>query len=418
MARFNKRGTGNNSAILRGSFIFLLIFTVTVVLLLKHNGDRIDVDSLTYSPAVLQGDFNVNRNYTHLDLDRNITQVSKIDTQSLIGISTAKTIIFWSGFYNNPPSKWRVNMGDIICGQYKCKLSYDRSKYREGDAFIFHLRCPSWVRDMKTLSEIGERLPNQRWIIYNRESAHWTKGEELAPASNHFNWTMGFRKDDTINIPTAVVKRGQYQDGYDPDKNYLEGKSSQVVVLMSMCNWGGYIPRTKYINLLKKSGLQIDILGSCGKKCGSLEDCMKIMRKYKFVLAAENSLCDDYVTEKAYRNGFRAGIIPIVVSKANLSDPAIFPPGSFINALNFSTTAALVEHVNKVGSVQHLYNSYFKWRANWTFTIVSEDEGHVPYPDDYFCPLCEKLHEDKKAQTIPDLKNWYEQEKCYPFPTN
>ena len=415
MAGFNRTATtqieSKSSNLVRGTFNFLLISIVTVVVVLSLCGSR---SNISYVPLPSDSKVGLYRNITQNKIDAKPTLG---DTQNLTNISTIKTIIFWTGFYARPASGWKVKMGEMICGQFKCKLITNQSYYREADAFIFHLRCPSWVKDMKKLLEAGVRLPNQRWILYNRESAAWTKGEELEPAGNYFNWTMGYRRDNSIYIPTAVVNRGQYQDGFDPSKNYLDGKPGHVVVLMSMCNWGGYIPRSKYIDFLKKSGLRIDIIGNCGKKCGSLENCAKIMKTYKFVLAIENSLCDDYVSEKAYLNGFRTGVIPIVVSKANVSDPTIFPPGSFVNALQFSTTAALVEHVNKVGTDPNLYNSYFKWRANWTFTLFSENEGHTQFPDDYFCPLCEKLHTDEKSEIISDLRKWYEQEKCYPFPT-
>jgi glycoprotein 3-alpha-L-fucosyltransferase len=34
--------------------------------------------------------------------------------------------------------------------------------------------------------------------------------------------------------------------------------------------------------------------------------------RYKFYLALENSDCDDYVTEKVFRNALKSGMIPVV----------------------------------------------------------------------------------------------------------
>ena len=335
------------------------------------------------------------------------------DTSNVV----VKTILFWSGFYTAPASRWTVKMGQVNCGQYVCDLTDNRTRYSASDALMFHQRCPAFVTDMTKLAAESVRPPNQRWILYNREASSWTKGNDLAPAKGLVNWTIGYRRDNDIYIPTAVIKRGQHLDGYDPKKNYLEGKTGHIAVLMSMCNWGGYKPRSDYINLLRRSGLRVDIHGNCGRKCGrDFESCAKVLRTYKFVLAFENSLCDDYITEKAYRNGFGLGVVPVVMSKANVSDPSILPPGSFINGRKFPNAAALVQHINKVGNDPSLYNSYFEWRANWTFTLISADEGHVAFPPDYYCPLCEKLHSDSESKTIQNLQEWFEHEKCEPYP--
>ena len=351
-------------------------------------------------------------------VDTQSGEAENVGDSSNVNSRMIKTILLWTGFYTLPASRWMIRMGEFDCGKHRCTLTYDRSQYSESDALIFHHQCRSWVKDMTKLAADEPRLANQRWILYNRESVWWGKCEECNRVNGLINWTVGFRRDDDVYIPTAVVKRGQYLDGFDPNKNYMEGKTGHVAVLMSMCNFGGYTSRWKYIQTLKRSGLHLDIHGGCGKKCAG-ENCFKALTHYKFVLALENSLCDDYISEKAYINGFRVGAVPIVMSKANVSDPSVLPPGSFIDGLTFPNAAALVKHINAVGSDQKLYNSYFEWRANWTFTMVSENEGHVPYPDDYFCPLCEKLHSTSEpSKSIQDLRQWYELEKCQPYPTH
>ena len=49
-----------------------------------------------------------------------------------------------------------------------------------------------------------------------------------------------------------------------------------------------------------KKWIPIDQFGSCSKKhCNKYEECFdSIGTKYKFYLAFENSLCEDYITEK------------------------------------------------------------------------------------------------------------------------
>ena len=40
-------------------------------------------------------------------------------------------------------------------------------------------------------------------------------------------------------------------------------------------------------------------------------DFYKLLSKYKFVMAAENAVCEDYITEKFWRS-FYVGTVPIV----------------------------------------------------------------------------------------------------------
>jgi hypothetical protein len=63
---------------------------------------------------------------------------------------------------------------------------------------------------------------------------------------------------------------------------------------------------TKYIT--------IDIYGGCGPlKCirGGNQNCDKLLDDYKFYIAAENSICPDYITEKFYR-ALEMGVVPVV----------------------------------------------------------------------------------------------------------
>ena len=110
-------------------------------------------------------------------------------------------------------------------------------------------------------------------MLYNRESSWWTpKGDDLNVVNDLFNWTIGFRRDNDITIPTAVISRKPFKEGFDPHKNYLLGKTNHLVGLMSACIYYDRYPlydsRRQYIEYLEKHGLQFDMYGQCGKDCG------------------------------------------------------------------------------------------------------------------------------------------------------
>ena len=66
----------------------------------------------------------------------------------------------------------------------------------------------------------------------------------------------------------------------------------------------------------------------------SLETNKILGKTYPFYFAFENSLCDDYVTEKFY-NAFRADMIPVVLNGVNMS--RIAPQHSYIDVKEFET---------------------------------------------------------------------------------
>ena len=90
----------------------------------------------------------------------------------------------------------------------------------------------------------------------------------------------------------------------------------------------------------------------------------------------------------------------MVMSGANLSDPYVLPPGSFIDAGKFSSVSTLVAFLHIVGTDPKLYNKYFEWRREWDIQLISENEGQEDFCKDYFCPLCTKLHEDVQPKFI------------------
>ena len=339
------------------------------------------------------------------------------DDVSYINSSNLKIILLWSGFYTHSNKQWPTKLGRINCGEYQCLLSDDRSLYEKSSALIFHHRS-KWLQQLPTNRP---RSQDQVWVLYNIESSWWgPKGKELDPANGLINWTMGLRRDNDIRIPTATVTRGKFLDGFDPNRNYLENKPNDVAILMSTCYlFGprGYNARMYYLKLLTSKGLNVHHFGDCGKQCGNDVKCAEKLKTYKFYLAFENTICDDYISEKAYYNGLQLGTVPIVLSGANLTDPHVLPPGSFINVRGFANSSQLTNYITKVASNPQLYSTFFEWRNKWTFKISMVKEGFLPMYDDHFCPLCRHLHANVAHKSISNLQKWHDQQKCYPYPS-
>lgn len=84
------------------------------------------------------------------------------------------------------------------------------------------------------------------------------------------------------------------------DTEWIKRKTKIAVWFVSNCR--SKSGREKYVEELKKY-IDVDIYGQCGNKhCAKDEDCFRtiVEPNYYFYLSFENSLCEDYVTEKFY----------------------------------------------------------------------------------------------------------------------
>ncbi|KAF6032744.1 FucTA [Bugula neritina] len=88
---------------------------------------------------------------------------------------------------------------------------------------------------------------------------------------------------------------------------------------------------------------------------------------FHFYLAFENSLCEDYITEKFWK--ILEGpdlVIPIVMGGLRMEEyENIAPPNSYIHVRNFTSPKHLAEHLRYVVSNEKAFNYYLEWRNKY-----------------------------------------------------
>ncbi|EDV28568.1 uncharacterized protein TRIADDRAFT_3853, partial [Trichoplax adhaerens] len=290
-------------------------------------------------------------------------------------------ILLWTSWFGE---SWPYEEGRLVCGnkQLQCDITRDQFYYDHSKAVVFH-GADSACSDPAFFPE--ERSTNQIWVYHNMENPiiSLNMGVQLTEQHNGiFNWTMTYSRDADVIIRYGAILHGQHRNGYDPYHNYGEGKTRLVAWASSKC----YEGRTQFVYNLSQH-IEVDMFGDCGTSyCPRDEECWSYMAKhYKFYLSFENKICKDYVTEKFYHNALLRGLVPIVIGGANYQDHHVAPPGSYIDALQFNNAAELANYILKVSKDDQLYNSFFRWRSN--YTIVEYDTL------DYFCALCQRLHQ-------------------------
>lgn len=325
-----------------------------------------------------------------------------------------KKILFWNGMFGNRNFYFGEDSQFRGCPESRCYATSDRAfmDVRDFDAVLFH-GSELLERDVP-----NARLPGQRYFFVNLES----------PANrpitgnffeDFFNDTMTYRLDSDVLWPYAILidekdaivsplRNTTWIDHNATDvagggrnattKDPAKGKTKLVAWLVSNCE-----SKSRRENYVDKLSLHVDvnIYGTCGRNACEKNDpdCFRnVVQPYFFYLAFENTLCEDYVTEKFY-NALRHNVVPVVYGGANYS--LFAPPNSYVNALDFDSPRQLAAHLREIASDPRKYDGYFAWKRHY----------RVSHPR-AACNLCAYLHGKPRVKTYRQLSGWYMSDKC------
>lgn len=290
------------------------------------------------------------------------------------------------------------------CKYTNCEIIKRRWLYplQRIDAFLFH-----GFEDYEILFGTPRvRFDHQIYIFYCVESVRRSYIAERR--RNFFNMTFTYRLDSDIAWPyfgvydaeteelvapsfnpqwisTMVLKGSKVQQDIDA---LIASKTHTAAWLVSNCH--SVSGREEYVKKLQELGIDVHIYGACGTyKCPFSENCKKIISKYYFYIAFENSLCEDYVTEKTI-TAFESGSVPAVLSGANLT--RFLPPNSYLDAQELGPVE-LAKEMKRLMADKKSYAEKLYWRQRYKvakYTYLTEKTGHHP-----FCSVCEAVNTGK-----------------------
>ncbi|CAK5022272.1 unnamed protein product [Meloidogyne enterolobii] len=286
-------------------------------------------------------------------------------------------ILIWNTYYGENFLKyWSINNLTEQC-PYKCHYSDDRNLERNATVLFFHIRD-------KVDPLPKQRSPKQLYTFFVIESPPHTWDWGRYFPRNFFNITMTYRSDSDVNVPYDMFESYNKEDVKNGginlneiwtekeviDKNVfnlqiifslkffillkIDNKidKKEKLTLQFVTNCKTNSRREKYIEELKKY-TEITQMGGCvGKKdCGrECED--KLIDFHFFYLAFENSVCDEYLSEKFWR--IKNLIVPVILSRKIFKNETI-PKDSFIAADDFATPKELIEYLKDVAADKKLY---------------------------------------------------------------
>ncbi|RNA02006.1 glycosyltransferase family 10 [Brachionus plicatilis] len=232
------------------------------------------------------------------------------------------------------------------------------------DIFYFHMNAPEKIKYAK-----GSKK-RQSFMVYTMESeVHSFGGESWSNADFRmwYNLDLSFPEPATyFNVKTHLI------DLLSSPKVEFEQKETQSPIVWVVSNCAAFNGREKFIETLMNK-ISLDSYGGCLKNKFShpsehMKGNIELYSYYKFVVAIENSNCEDYVTEKLV-HVVASGSIPIVAGKNNKPNYLKFlPKNSFINIYDYKSVDDLVKHLKKIESDKSEYEKYIWFKRSHNFT--------------------------------------------------
>ncbi|UJR30850.1 hypothetical protein I4U23_018365 [Adineta vaga] len=326
-----------------------------------------------------------------------------------------KLILYYTKFFGN--NYWyNKNYDEVYSNDFNlnncplsvnaCRITTDHQYFSQSDASLIHLRESINFKKLNNLS----RQPHQRFVFFIKESPVHSPTISSKEHGHLFNYTQTYRPDSDITGTTLRTLFWLFDYQIYPNYDFqsiIKTKQPKKLLVAIISNCGGSSNRLKYINELKNY-VPIDIYGKCGQTCPHLSDCRQYAYlTYKFYLAFENSLCDEYVTEKFFFALESARIIPVVLGLARYDH--YIPSTGYIDVRNFTSPRQLADYIDYLDKNTTAYLEYFQWRQ---YAL------HVKIPK-YMCELCLKLFlddRDKKKQSLKHIdRYWNRKTQCYSY---
>lgn len=138
------------------------------------------------------------------------------------------------------------------------------------------------------------------------------------------------------------------------------------------------------------------------------DDFYRIIAQYKFILAFENAICEDYITEKFWRP-LRLGVVPVYYGSPSITD--WLPSNrSAILVSEFSHPRELARYIRHLDHDDRQYEAYIEWKLKgeisnqrlltalrerkWGVQDVTQDN----YIDAFECMVCNKVWDNSRRQ--------------------
>ncbi|KAK3091428.1 hypothetical protein FSP39_019817 [Pinctada imbricata] len=331
-------------------------------------------------------------------------------------------IIWWTGFTGE---RGRVKQ----CGKDQCFFTVNRHyrNHPKTKVFIFY------GTDLKAHDLPIPREPHHEWGLLHEESPKNNYLFSHSDLVSLFNHTATFKRQSHYPITTQYLQSKSWLEKKDymiptKQKNDHLKELSPLIYTHSDCN----VPsdRDNLVSLLQKH-INVDSYGTCVHnkdlpphlkdpiKGMFHKDFYKLNAKYKFTLALENGICDDYITEKIWRP-LMLGSVPIIHGSPKIKE--LLPSNmSAIVVSDFNDIQSLANHIKFLNENDAEYEKYLHWKKTGITNpillqilkerewVVNDDESlfysGINFIEGFECFVCKRVNENlrRARQQQPTL---------------
>ncbi|XP_077000843.1 GDP-fucose protein O-fucosyltransferase 3 isoform X2 [Tamandua tetradactyla] len=303
------------------------------------------------------------------------------------------------------------------CGADTCFFTINRTylHHHMTKAFLFY------GTDFNIDSLPLPRKTHHDWALFHEESPKNNYKLFHEPVITLFNYTATFSRHSHLPLTTQylegieILKSLQYLVPL-PSKNDLRKRLAPLVYVQSDCNPPS--DRDSYVRELM-TYIEVDSYGECLRnrelppqlKTPASMDASgfyRIIAQYKFILAFENAVCDDYITEKLWRP-LKLGVVPVYYGSPSIAD--WLPSNrSAILVSEFPHPRDLASYIRRLDADDQLYEVYIEWKLKgevsnqrlltalrertWGVQDVHQDN----YIDAFECLVCNKVWDNIRLQ--------------------
>jgi hypothetical protein len=203
--------------------------------------------------------------------------------------------VFVLASYVSAPSPEKVDTCDVPCF-YSKNPGVPEAQYADG--FINFAMIGGMHSSLQ--------CPYAKAAEASMESPHIYPSYALDPNRNYIAMTVELKSDVTVGYYSWVDYKLM-----DP----VKPKTAEALAATFISNCGGLSGRGEVLQELMRHGVTSDNFGSCHhNKEEPPGGKMHLLQSYKFGFAMENSIWQDYITEKLFQV-YVSGAVPIVVGK-------------------------------------------------------------------------------------------------------
>ncbi|XP_077276370.1 alpha-(1,3)-fucosyltransferase 10 isoform X1 [Temnothorax americanus] len=343
-------------------------------------------------------------------------------------------VLWWTPF----GSRNRVK----TCGDARCYFTHDRafeSNVRLKSILFYgsNLRVrdlPSWRNSAISWGLLHEESPRNNPVLVHEE------------ALNLFNYSSTFSRFSNVpltllDLPGLEELVGKGKTQLDEKKSYYMSTKEKsalmraedlapVLYIQSDCDTAS--DRDRYVIELMKH-IRVDSYGGCVNNA-QLDDRLKnnyldilsnreflsFVAKYKFTIAFENAICEDYITEKLWRP-LIVGSVPIYYGSPSFKD---WLPNnkSAISILDFAGPIELANLLHNLLKNDSAYEEYLSHKLSKRENRVTNSEllrvlerrptgianEFGNYVEEFECFVCERIQRnDHKLEKSVVTKRQY-----------